>query len=199
MPVCQVNDININYQIYGNGFPLVLIHPFSASLEFWAPQVEKLSSKYQIIAYDVRGHGLSSSPAGEENYTLDIMVEAIEVAKPDLIAFAGDAFKTRSPNPTLVNLFAERMQRLGDIAPVIAVLGNHDRQMRGKRHSIELLSELKCKHGICVLGDVAYVKYDFAHIATLPWTYSNWEDAYDHVDRMASSLPDDLPGILIGQ
>ncbi len=75
MPVCQVGDININYKIYGEGFPLVLIHPFSASLGFWAPQIEKLSPKYQIIAYDVRGHGLSSAPAGEENYTLDILVK----------------------------------------------------------------------------------------------------------------------------
>jgi pimeloyl-ACP methyl ester carboxylesterase len=75
MPVCRVDDININYKIYGKGFPLVLIHPFSASLEFWAPQIEKLSRKYRIIAYDVRGHGLSSAPAGEENYTLGILVE----------------------------------------------------------------------------------------------------------------------------
>ena len=75
MPVYQAGDNNINYKVYGNGFPLVLIHPFSASLGFWAPQIEKLSPKYQIIAYDVRGHGLSSAPAGEENYTLDILVE----------------------------------------------------------------------------------------------------------------------------
>ena len=75
MPVCRVNDININYKIYGKGFPLVLIHPFSASLEFWSPQIEELSRRYQVIAYDVRGHGLSSAPAGEENYTLDVLVE----------------------------------------------------------------------------------------------------------------------------
>jgi 3-oxoadipate enol-lactonase len=75
MPVCRVDDININYRVYGEGFPLVLIHPFSASLGFWAQQIEKLSPKYRIIAYDVRGHGLSSAPAGEENYTLDILVE----------------------------------------------------------------------------------------------------------------------------
>lgn len=75
MPVCTVGDININYRVYGAGFPLVLIHPFSASLEFWAPQIEKLSPKYQIIAYDVRGHGLSSAPAGENNYSLDILAE----------------------------------------------------------------------------------------------------------------------------
>jgi len=75
MPVCQVGDININYKVYGEGFPLVLIHPFSASLGFWSPQVKKLSPKYWVIAYDVRGHGLSSAPVGEENYTLDILVE----------------------------------------------------------------------------------------------------------------------------
>jgi 3-oxoadipate enol-lactonase len=75
MPVCQVNDININYKEYGKGFPLVLAHPFRASLEFWAPQIEEFSPRYRVIAYDVRGHGLSSAPAGEENYTLDILVE----------------------------------------------------------------------------------------------------------------------------
>ena len=75
MPVCQVDNININYRLYGEGFPLVLIHPFSASLEFWANLIQSLPPKYQVIAYDVRGHGLSSAPAGEENYTLDILVE----------------------------------------------------------------------------------------------------------------------------
>jgi pimeloyl-ACP methyl ester carboxylesterase len=75
MPVCTVGDININYRVYGQGFPLVLSHPFSASLEFWADLIQSLPPKYQVIAYDVRGHGLSSAPTGEENYTLDILVE----------------------------------------------------------------------------------------------------------------------------
>ena len=75
MPVCQANDININYRVYGEGFPLVLVHPFSASLEFWTDLIQSLPPKYQVIAYDVRGHGLSSAPAGEENYTLEILSE----------------------------------------------------------------------------------------------------------------------------
>lgn len=75
MPVCQFNGININYNVYGEGFPLVLIHPFSASLEFWANLIQSLPPGYQAIPYDVRGHGLSSAPVGEENYTLDILVE----------------------------------------------------------------------------------------------------------------------------
>jgi pimeloyl-ACP methyl ester carboxylesterase len=74
MPVCQNGNININYQEYGQGFPIVLVHPFSASLEYWAPQVVRLKTGYRVIVYDVRGHGLSSAPAGEENYTLDNLV-----------------------------------------------------------------------------------------------------------------------------
>jgi len=75
MPVCTVGDINIDYRVFGEGFPLVLSHPFSASLEFWTNLIQSLPPRYQVIAYDVRGHGLSSAPAGEENYTLDILVE----------------------------------------------------------------------------------------------------------------------------
>jgi pimeloyl-ACP methyl ester carboxylesterase len=75
MPVCQANDINIHYREYGEGFPLILVHPFSASLEHWAPQTGMFAKKYRVITYDVRGHGLSTAPAGEENYTLDILAE----------------------------------------------------------------------------------------------------------------------------
>ncbi len=75
MPVCKSGDININYKVYGTGFPLVLSHGFTASLKTWAPQVEDFSRKYQLIVYDTRGHGLSSAPAGAENYSLDILVE----------------------------------------------------------------------------------------------------------------------------
>jgi 3-oxoadipate enol-lactonase len=75
MPVCQNGEININYKVFGEGFPLVLIHPLSGSLEYWAPQIKEFSPRYRVIAYDVRGHGLSSAPAGEENYTLEKLVD----------------------------------------------------------------------------------------------------------------------------
>ena len=74
MPVCQADGININYQVYGEGFPLVLSHPFSASLEFWGGLIKSLPPKYQVVTYDVRGHGLSSAPVGEDNYRLDTLV-----------------------------------------------------------------------------------------------------------------------------
>lgn len=75
MPVCKFDNININYEIFGKGFPLVLSHGYTANWQIWAPQIEALSGSYQVIVYDARGHGLSSAPAGAENYSLDIMVE----------------------------------------------------------------------------------------------------------------------------
>jgi pimeloyl-ACP methyl ester carboxylesterase len=75
MPVCKFGSLNINYEIFGEGFPLVLSHGYTANLQIWAPQIEALSDKYQLIVYDARGHGLSSAPVGAEQYTLDIMVE----------------------------------------------------------------------------------------------------------------------------
>ena len=75
MPVCKSDDFNINYRVYGSGFPLVLTHGFSGNIEVWTPQIAALSQKYKLVLYDTRGHGLSSAPAGAENYTLDIFVE----------------------------------------------------------------------------------------------------------------------------
>lgn len=75
MPACKANNININYQIYGSGFPLVLTHSFTGSWQTWSSQIEDFSRYYQLLLYDVRGHGLSSAPSGAENYSLDILVE----------------------------------------------------------------------------------------------------------------------------
>lgn len=44
----------------------------------------------------------------------------------DLIVFAGDAFKTRSPSPTYQREFAHRISDLAELAPVILLVGNHD-------------------------------------------------------------------------
>lgn len=45
----------------------------------------------------------------------------------DLVIFAGDAYKTRDPNPTYQRAFARRLKRLTDAGvPVLLLVGNHD-------------------------------------------------------------------------
>jgi 3-oxoadipate enol-lactonase len=68
-----VNGVNINYLDKGTGTPIVLVHGFPFSHEMWTPQIAALASAYRVIAYDVRGHGLSD--VGDGQYTMDSHVD----------------------------------------------------------------------------------------------------------------------------
>ncbi len=60
---------------------------------------------------------------------LDRLDEVIEFAfdhDADLVIFAGDAFKTRDPDPTQQREFARRIKKLADRVPVFMLVGNHD-------------------------------------------------------------------------
>jgi len=44
MPKKRVNNIEIYYEIHGEGFPIVMIHGFTANLDWW-PKTLKTSSQ----------------------------------------------------------------------------------------------------------------------------------------------------------
>lgn len=44
----------------------------------------------------------------------------------DMVLFAGDAFKTRDPDPTQLREFARRIKKLAERVPVFILVGNHD-------------------------------------------------------------------------
>ena len=57
-----VNDIELYYEVYGEGPPLLLVHGFTVSGQSWQPFVEDLSRHYRLIIPDMRGHGWSTNP-----------------------------------------------------------------------------------------------------------------------------------------
>lgn len=57
---------------------------------------------------------------------MDEMIDYAREHEVDLVIFAGDAFKTRSPNPTYQREFAHRIRDLSRLAPVVLLVGNHD-------------------------------------------------------------------------
>lgn len=107
--------------------------------------------------------------------SMDFLCETVEKEQPDFILFCGDAFKTRTPNPTLVSLFAARVQRLADVAPLIMIVGNHDRQKGGseKKHSIQIFEELEARNEIVVCDAVDCIEVSDAVVIALPWIYDN--------------------------
>jgi 3-oxoadipate enol-lactonase len=57
-------DAEIAYQVLGSGAPVVLLHPFPVHHEFWLPAAHALTSRYQLILPDLRGHGESGAGVG---------------------------------------------------------------------------------------------------------------------------------------
>lgn len=64
MPKAQTNGIELYYETYGEGKPLVLISGLGYSLWQWHKMVPFLAEHFQVIAFDNRGVGQSDKPAG---------------------------------------------------------------------------------------------------------------------------------------
>jgi len=75
MPKAEVNGVELNYEVHGDGYPLVLAHGFTASLQMWADQIPAFAKKYRVLVYDSRGHGASEGPTDLAQYDLWTCVE----------------------------------------------------------------------------------------------------------------------------
>lgn len=77
--------------------------------------------------------------------SLDTIVEAAIVEKVDLVIFAGDAYKDRSPAPTFQREWGRRIMRLSRAGiPTLLLVGNHDlAPSLGRAHALESFDTLE--------------------------------------------------------
>ena len=73
----KANHIQINYELSGKkGAPVVVLsHSLACSLLIWNPQMDALNPHFQVLRYDLRGHGDSEVPPGP--YTLELLAEDV--------------------------------------------------------------------------------------------------------------------------
>ena len=57
-----IDDIEMYYEEYGAGAPLVLLHGFGGCAKNWHPFTAELSERRRLIVVDLRGHGHSTDP-----------------------------------------------------------------------------------------------------------------------------------------
>ncbi|MXV43770.1 alpha/beta fold hydrolase [Saccharibacter sp. 17.LH.SD] len=63
MPKVTTSDhIQIHYEEYGQGRPLVMLHGWTFSSRFFHRNIEALSRHHRVITVDLRGHGNSDKP-----------------------------------------------------------------------------------------------------------------------------------------
>ena len=72
MPYADSEGVRIYYDVVGDGPPLVLLHGFGVSGDAWhtGGHVDALSSDFQVITMDARGHGRSDKPHDLAAYSL---------------------------------------------------------------------------------------------------------------------------------
>jgi 3-oxoadipate enol-lactonase len=73
MPTVKVGDINMYYEIQGEGDPLLLIMGLGSDLTGWMFQIPEFSKKYQVIAFDNRGVGRTETP--DKPYSVKMMAD----------------------------------------------------------------------------------------------------------------------------
>ena len=73
MPLFQHEDVTINYEVRGEGFPLLLIAPggMNSSIEWWARAalnpLDVYANDFQLVAMDQRNAGASTGPLDLED------------------------------------------------------------------------------------------------------------------------------------
>jgi len=58
----KIGNLEMYYEEYGVGKPLVLLHGFGGCGQNWRPFTAKLSERHRLLIVDLRGHGYSTNP-----------------------------------------------------------------------------------------------------------------------------------------
>lgn len=84
---------NLNYKVEGSGETLVFIHGLSDSLLYWEVLAAGLKNDYQIVRFDLPGHG--ESELGSEEMTIDsyvndlaALLDGLDINDVNLIGFS---------------------------------------------------------------------------------------------------------------
>jgi DNA repair protein SbcD/Mre11 len=181
------------------------------------------------IHIGMENYGHIDSSTGINSRVLDFLHrfdEVIDYAlghEVDLVIFAGDAFKTRDPSPTLQREFARRVKRFVDAqVPIVMLVGNHDLPaMEKKASSIDIYRTLGVPNVIIGWAEDVHVvetKRGKVQVATAPYPMRNrllaqaehrgksieeldkslQEIVGDNIRAMAEQLDPEVPSILTG-
>ncbi|WP_286239794.1 alpha/beta fold hydrolase [Neptuniibacter halophilus] len=113
--------MQLNYQLHGEGEPLIILHGLFGTLENWGSQIKSLAERFQVIAVDLRNHGRSPH-SDEMSYPLmaaDILalMEQLNVSKAHIL---GHSMGGKAAMQLALN-HPDRIDKLivVDIAPVV--------------------------------------------------------------------------------
>jgi pimeloyl-ACP methyl ester carboxylesterase len=71
----DIGGVDIEYEVIGEGRPVVLLHGFPDSGRLWRHQAPALAEAgFKVVVPDLRGYGRSDKPEDVDAYTMDLLV-----------------------------------------------------------------------------------------------------------------------------
>ncbi len=132
------------------------------------------------IHIGMENYGKIDPETGMNQRVLDFVSRLREIVdyaiehEADAVIFAGDAFKTRDPNPTYQRAFARQIVRLSKAGiPTVMLVGNHDIPLMEQRaSSIDIFATLDVPNIIVARTERLHriqTKRGVLQVATVPW------------------------------
>ncbi len=88
----NVNGVNLYYEVYGSGMPIILVHGNSETHQIFDVLIDKLKEDYKVYAVDSRCHGKSEKT---KTISYDLMAEdmiefikKLKITKPIFYGFS---------------------------------------------------------------------------------------------------------------
>ncbi|MFL6556508.1 MAG: alpha/beta fold hydrolase, partial [Bacillus sp. (in: firmicutes)] len=93
--IVVVDGIRYHLEVFGDGFPLVLLHGFTGDTSTWISFVNKWGTHSRLIIPDIIGHGITESPEGLKPYQIESMasslndiLDELDVDQVDLLGYS---------------------------------------------------------------------------------------------------------------
>ena len=80
----EINGVPVNYEIKGQGSPVLLLHGWGGCIGSFAPVAEVFSANYQTVSLDFPGHGLTPEPPEAWSVTEYMEMTAQFIRRMDL-------------------------------------------------------------------------------------------------------------------
>lgn len=140
-----VNGVEIYYESYGSGPPLILLHGGLETIEGFAPVIPTLAEGRRVIAVELQGHGRTppfDRPMSWQNLATDVaeLIRFFGYQKADILGYSLGglvALRTSIDHPSVVD-------RLVLVSTPFSFAGWHDYNQQGMRSvSAAIASEMQ--------------------------------------------------------
>lgn len=114
----SVNGMDMYYEIWGEGEPLLILHGFTGSGAGLKDIFSEFAKSYQLIIPDLRGHGRSTNPSNEYSFhqsALDVfaLLDILKINDCTAVGFSGGGM-------TLLHMAYQQPDRIKSMALISA-------------------------------------------------------------------------------